>query len=254
MIETLVRFIYNRCDVILVQSRSFIQSVKLHCTRRPRIEYYPNSTESFYRPVMLEENAPEKSLVPEGFIIMFAGNIGVAQDFETILEAADLTKHLPQIKWVIVGDGRQKEWVHSEVTRRKLENTVHLLGRYRAEQMPRFFSLADALLVTLKRDPVFALTIPSKVQSYLACARPIIAALDGEGARIVDESGVGISCPAESPLELADAVMRMYRTSREDRVEMGLKGRDYYEKHFDRDLLVNRLEDIMKDALRENTI
>ena len=98
---------------------------------------------------------------------------------------------------------------------------VHLLGRHPMETMPRFFSLADALLVTLKKEPIFALTIPSKVQSYLACAKPIIAGLDGEGARVVEESGSGFTCPAENPEALAETVLKMYRMPASEREAMG---------------------------------
>lgn len=250
-VEKLVQFIYKRCDMILVQSQAFTESVQKHCTPAAKVEYFPNSTEAYYQPVVLENNAPEKLLVPSGFIVMFAGNIGVAQDFPTILDAAELTRHIAAIKWVIIGDGRQKEWLTEEINRRSLGDSVHLLGRHPAEQMPRFFSMADALLVTLKRDPIFALTIPSKVQSYLACARPIVAALDGEGARIVDESGAGVSCPAESPQALADAVISLYGTPPDDRDKMGRRGREYYEKHFDRDMLIGRLEEWMKELVKE---
>ena len=113
--------------------------------------------------------------------------------------------------------------------------------------MPRFFALSDALLVTLKKEPIFALTIPSKVQSYLACAKPIIAALDGEGARVVEEAGAGVTCPAENPKTLAEAVLKLYNISEVDRKEMGKKGRSYFEKHFEREMLLDRLDGWMKE-------
>ena len=109
-----------------------------------------------------------------------------------------------------------------------LSGTVHLLGRYPPEAMPRFFALADALLVTLKKEPIFALTIPAKVQSYLACGRPVIAALDGEGARVVQEAGAGLTGPAGDPEALADNVLAMYRLSKSQRRAMGLRGRGLF--------------------------
>jgi glycosyltransferase involved in cell wall biosynthesis len=119
---------------------------------------------------------------------------------------------------------------------------VHLLGRYPAEAMPRYFALSDALLVTLKKEPIFALTIPSKVQSYLACAKPVIAALDGEGARIIEEAGAGLTCPAENPQALADAVLKMYTIPQNHRKRMGDSGRRYFDKNFEREMLLSRLE------------
>ncbi len=142
-----------------------------------------------------------------------------------------------------------RRWVEAQIQARGLSNNVHLLGRQPAEAVPRFFSLADVLLVTLKKDPIFALTIPSKVQSYLACARPIIAALDGEGARVIEESGAGLTCPAENPDSLAEAVLSLYRKSDDERRFMGEQGRRYFEKNFERVMLLNQLENWMKELV-----
>jgi glycosyltransferase involved in cell wall biosynthesis len=113
--------------------------------------------------------------------------------------------------------------------------------------MPAFFSQADAMLVTLRRDPIFALTIPGKVQSYLASGRPIIAALDGEGARIIEEAGAGIVCPAERPEALADCVVRLAETPKDARAMMGRRGAEYYATHFNRTVLFDQLEQWMRE-------
>ncbi len=202
-VELLVRFIYKGFDRILAQSRAFIPPI-IRLGKNPNnISYYPNSAEELYQPLKLENNAPENAVMPDGFCLTFAGNIGAAQDFGTILSAAERLKDHPDIHWVILGDGRMFPWVKEQVQTRGLNESIHLLGRHPAETMPRFFALSDALLVTLRKEPIFALTIPSKVQSYLACAKPIIAALDGEGSRIIDEAGTGITCGAENPNALA---------------------------------------------------
>jgi glycosyltransferase involved in cell wall biosynthesis len=179
---------------------------------------------------------------------MFAGNIGVAQDFETILAAADQLKSDRDIQWIIIGEGRRYAWVAQEIARRGLRGSVRLLGRYPVESMPRFFALADALLVTLRNEPIFSLTLPTKIQSYLACGRPIIAALDGEGARVIGESGSGIAVAPGDAAALADAIARLRRTPAPEREAMGRRGREYFEREFERTLLVSRLEDWMKSA------
>ena len=107
------------------------------------------------------------------------------------------------------------------------------------------------MLVTLRREPIFALTIPAKIQSYLACAKPVIAALDGEGASIIKEAKAGLACPAEDPQALAEAVLAMYRMPENERRDMGSRGRDYFKKHFERTLLLNRLENWMTRLCRE---
>jgi len=246
IVDILVRFIYRGCDRIFVQSLAFIEPVKRQGGDQNRILYFPNSAEELYKPVKLKSNAPEHGMMPDGFCVTFAGNIGAAQDFDTILNAAERLKDHTEINWVVIGDGRMFPWVQRQVIERNLSETVHLLGRYPTEAMPRFFALSDVLLVTLKKEPIFALTIPSKVQSYLACAKPIIAALDGEGARVVEEAGAGVTCPAENPKALAEAVLKLYNISRMEREDMGQKGRSYFEKHFEREMLLDRLEGWME--------
>ena len=249
-VAKLVRFIYERCDRILVQSEGFIPSVTALGADPQRVAYFPNWAETIYRPVATAEDAPERKEVPAGFCVMFAGNIGAAQSFETILEAATLLRQHQDIHWVVVGDGHRRAWVEGQILERGLKQSVHLLGPRPAEVMPRYFALADALLVTLKCDPIFALTIPSKVQSYLACAKPILAALDGEGARVVRESGAGIVCPAEDAKALAESVLRLSCMSPQERAAMGQKGRTYFEANFEREKLLDRLEGLMLEMVK----
>ena len=193
-VEILVRWLYKGCDRILVQSKAFIPAVRRLGGEPGQIRYFPNSAERLYRPVSVPPDAPERALMPDGFRITFAGNIGAAQDFETVVAAADVLKDHRDIHFVVIGDGRMMARVSEEVRSKGLQDRFHLLGRYPAERMPYFFALSEALLVTLRQDPIFALTIPSKIQSYLACGRPVIAALDGEGARVVDQAGAGKRC------------------------------------------------------------
>lgn len=246
-IERMVRFIYRHCDRILVQSRAFVSHVERQRVPSEKIQYFPSWAEALYEAAGGQLPALENARLPEGFRVMFAGNVGAAQDFETILTAAGRLKSRLDIHWIVLGDGRMLSWVQAEVERRQLSRTVHLLGRHPLEAMPAFFAQADAMLVTLRREPIFALTIPGKVQSYLASGRPIIAALDGEGARIIQEAGAGIVCPAECPEALADSVVRLAETPKEARELMGRRGAQYYATHFNRTVLFDQLEQWMRE-------
>ena len=108
--------------------------------------------------------------------------------------------------------------------------------------MPRYFAQADVLLATLRREPIFAYTIPSKLQSYLACGRPVVAALEGEGGRIVKEAGAGWAVAPEDPRALADAVLAAAALSTAEREAMGNRGEAYFREHFEREKLLSRLE------------
>jgi len=245
----MVRWIYRHCDRVLVQSEAFIEPAVAAGAERERTLYYPNWAESFYRPLPAKD-IQDVSL-PEGFKVMFAGNMGEAQSLETIVAAADRLKGEPDIQWVMIGDGRRCDWMQEEVQRLGLEGHVHFLGRFPAEAMPEFFAHADALLVTLKSDEVFAHTIPSKVQSYMACARPVLAALNGEGARVIEDAGAGLAVAAEDDESLAEAVLELYHMPVEKRQAMGMRGRQYYDRHFERDMLVERLEQWMCEVAKE---
>ena len=247
----LVRWIYRRCDRVLVQSRGFIEPAVAAGAIRDRISYFPNWAEDFYQPVQLEKDAVERSEMPDGFCLMFAGNLGEAQSLQTILDAAARLRDKPEIHWVMIGDGRRRAWLETEVRNQGLQSQFHFLGRRPAEQMPRYFSLADVMLVTLKDNPVFSLTIPSKVQSYLACGRPVVAALNGEGAKIVSDSGAGIAVPAGDAEKLADAVERLHAMPTEELEAMGKKGRTFFEHEFAADRLVNSLENWMQEVKEE---
>ncbi len=242
LVEAMVRWIYRGCDRILVQSRAFVAPIQALGANAAHIDYYPNSAEAIYRPLSLRLGAPECPQLPAGFRVMFAGNIGAAQDFETIIEAAARLRDHPAIQWIVLGDGRLFERVKEQVEKHGLQRTFHLLGRQPLETMPRYFALADTMLVTLKKEPIFALTIPAKVQSYLACAKPMVAALAGEGARVIEEAGAGLAVPPEDAAALANAVLAMYKMAPAERMAMGTRGREYFELHFERDMLLRRLD------------
>lgn len=246
IVRKMMRWIYKNCDQILVQSKGFHTLIESEGFNAERIRYLPNWAEDSYKGTL--EGPSIKTQLPTGFRVMFAGNIGAAQDFGTILRAAERLKDFTDIKWLIVGDGRMRNWVKEQVQSRGLNDNIHLLGRHPVESMPYFFSSADVMLVSLKREPIFSLTVPSKIQSYMASGRPIIALLDGEGARVVKESGSGLICPPEDAAALAGAVLQMYNISQSEREAMGSRGRAYFDTHFDRQLLLDRLEGWMQEA------
>jgi glycosyltransferase involved in cell wall biosynthesis len=238
----------------LVQSRAFSSSIERLGVDPDRILYFPNSAENHFVPVRPGLDAPERAELPQGFRVMFAGNIGAAQDFGTILGAAEMLKARPDIHWVILGDGRMRPWLEDEVHKRGLSGTVHLLGSRSPNSMPNYFALADVMLVTLRKDPIFAMTIPSKLQSYLACGRPVVAALEGEGARIVKEAGAGFSRSPENPKALAEAILAMSMKSAKERNDMGLRARRYFESHFESGMLLDRLDGWMREFVGEKEL
>ncbi|MFA6901877.1 MAG: glycosyltransferase family 4 protein [Gallionellaceae bacterium] len=238
LVERVVGFIYKHVDLLLVQSRAFEVPVSALAGYTP-VVYYPNSVEASF-------SMPSTSALPDiaglesGFSVLFAGNIGTAQAVNVIVEAATLLREYPDIHFVILGDGSSLAWMLNEVQQRGLNN-LHLPGRFPVETMPGLMQKASALLVTLADRPIFAATIPNKVQAYLAAGRPIIACLNGEGARLVVEAGAGLATPAENARALADTILTLYRLSPSEREIMGINGRKYYQQHFDHERLIDQL-------------
>ena len=238
----LVAFIYKRCDLILAQSKSFIPQIKKYAGKGSRVEYFPNWAESIFD---LQNTIPagEVAAKPGSFNVMFAGNIGDAQDFPAILAAAENLKSHAHIRWLIVGDGRMARRVADEIKRRNLQHCVVMLGRHPVERMPSFFKHANALLVSLKDESIFSMTIPGKLQSYLAAGLPVVAMLNGEGAEVVKSSRSGLTCAAGDHAGLAAAVLKLSEMTKEERDTMGRNGLDVSAREFDRDKLIDRLEE-----------
>ncbi len=240
----LTKFIYSNSYRILVQSKAFIPFILNQKVPNEKLIYYPNSTEPFYKLLEVDNNL--LSTLPDGFKIIFAGNLGEAQSFDTILSAIDmLIKERINVHLIILGNGRKKNYIQSKIIELGIVNNVHLLGSFESNMMPAFFSCADALLVSLKKDLIFTLTIPSKIQSYLACGKPIIASLDGEGARIVKEANAGFVSNSEDVIGLKDAIRKLYFLSVEDQMELGKNARLYFEQEFERERLIDKLELIL---------
>lgn len=244
-------WLYRRPDLILVQSQAFPARIERFGVDPKRIRFFPNTAPADYVPRAPEEAPEEAALVPQdGFRLMFAGNIGESQDFDTLIAAAEQLSDRSDLIWVIVGSGRDMDRVTTLVAEKGLEDHFHFAGRHPPEQMPFFFAHADAMLVSLKATPIFALTVPYKMQGYMACAKPIVAALDGEGARIVAEAGCGVTAPASDPDALARAIRTMLNSTPENRARMGQAARAWFEAHYAADKIHGDLEYWLDETAR----
>jgi glycosyltransferase involved in cell wall biosynthesis len=244
-VEKLVRYIYRHTDSILISSEAFRGPISRLVKDVDKIRYYPNAAE----PVAVRSGSKNACLsaveIEKWFSIVFAGNIGAAQSMETILGAAEKLRSFQKIKIFIVGSGSQKGWLEKEMIKRKLDN-VRSTGRLPHTEMPEIFAAASVLLVTLKNSPIFTFTVPSKVQAYLAAGKPVIASMNGEGARIIEAAGAGFSCPAEDSNALAKTILSIYNLSAEEQIKPGERGLRYFKDHFNFTSLVAELIDHFK--------
>lgn len=249
LVGRMVSWIYNRTDYLLMQSHGFFENVQKYCTKDiapERLVYFPSWAEDDFSVA----ETPESSLLTADesvFTVVFAGNLGEAQDLPAVLDAAQQLVGKVAVRWVIVGDGRMSEWLGQQVHSRGLDNVL-LLGRHPLEEMPGLFARADALLVSLKTNDVFEKTIPGKVQAYLASGRPLLGMINGEAARVIDESGAGFTCASGDAQGLANITLALASTDATQLKAMGDSGREYYLSHFAKSRLLARLEDLFRNA------
>lgn len=242
LLNKLVKYIYSKSDFILISSKSFEKSIQKRSTNK-QILYFPNWAESIYEEIELNKNY-ELPILPNGFNIMFAGNIGEAQDFETILSAAIQTK-TENINWILVGDGRKLDWVRSQVKFHNLHNVV-ILGRYPIEEMPYFFREANVMLLTLKNSLISDLTVPAKLQAYAASGKIILAAINGEAKSIINEHNIGLACESGDFKSLAENAKILKNISEEKRIKMEKNSRNLYYTSYSKKVLLDNLENIFK--------
>jgi glycosyltransferase involved in cell wall biosynthesis len=244
-VAVVVRWIYRKNDLLLVQSQAFVEPVITMADDTP-VVYHPNPGEFAFS--MQDKGQVSPLQLEPGFNVVFAGNLGAVQALDTLLLAAQLLRDEVNVRFVLVGSGSRSSWLQQEVGRLGLDN-VKLPGRFPPEDMPGIMAQASVVLVSLVKDPIISKTVPSKVQAYLAAGKPIIASLDGEGARVVMEAGAGITCPAEDAMALADAVIRLRDAPPEELKKMSRRGLSFYEKNFESKLLATRLVQIIFDLV-----
>lgn len=248
LVGWLVKVIYRRSSLILVSSRPFQDSIKRY-SPTAEIIYYPNSVDaSFCNPG--SGLKPDVPALDDGFCIVFAGNVGAAQAIHVMTDAADRLREHKEIRLVVIGAGSELDWMRSQILERGLTNLL-LAGRFPVQAMPNLLSRANVLLVTLADQEIFAATVPNKIQAYMAVGRPIIASMNGEGARLVLDADAGIAVPAEDSEALADAILNLYAMSVSDRDRLGQNGKSYYLKHFDHKQLVTDLVGHLTKTVKE---
>ncbi len=244
--KILVNWIYSRCDVILAQSKSILKEINNYKSVKKNAYYLPSWGESelFFE---AKQPASEIKYGQDILTIMFAGNVGEAQDFPNIIKAVkDLSlKRIDKFRLIIIGEGSRKEWLRKEIKKLKIEKYFEIYNSYPLKRMSSFFLHADALLVSLSNKKVFNMTIPGKIQFYLSSGIPIIGMIGGEGANIIKEANAGLVCNPGDHIKLSEIISKMINLSKNDLKKMGKNGREYSNKEFSRDKLIKKLNKIL---------
>ena len=236
-IEKMVSYIYRHCTRILGTSPSFVTEIQKRTDDPAKVSYWPQYAESFYAP---QPRLPHP-LIPEdgNFRLIFTGNIGKAQGLELLPQAAKLLKGQP-FRFVIVGDGRNKDELLAAIRQAQVEDMFQLIGRQPAEEIPGLLSACHAAFLSFMDDPLFEKTIPAKLQSYMACAMPVVAAAKGETQRILQEADCGICTPIGDAQALAASLQTL--AAGEDLSRLGHNARRYFLANFEKQTLMDRFQ------------
>lgn len=251
-VGSISNYLYRKADHLLLPFKSSQPILEQRGIPANKMSYLPNSVDSFYLPVSHDHQYD--SLFTGETHFLLTGNLGEAQGIELIIEAADELKDLyPNLRWILVGDGRNREELEQSVREKKLENIVSFPGRYPATVIPYLIARADASLLTLKKEPIFAITVPNRLQSYMACGKPILASIDGEAADIINESISGLVAPAGYLHGFVELVKKFMKTSAEQKKQWGGNARSYFLAHFEREQVLNQLDQLLlKEPISNN--
>lgn len=239
LFDRVSRKLYRKADKILITSQMFREYFRKEFDiTDEKIGYMPQYASSCFDVLPPRE---EDGLVN----LMFAGNVGTAQSIPTILHAAKLLEEEKQLRWHIVGDGSELENMKNLAAQLQLQNIV-FHGRKPLEEMPAYYAKADAMLLTLTADPFISMTLPGKVQTYMAAGKPIIAAGNGEIQTVLTRAECGFCAPAEDAQGLANAVKDFLDCP--NRQQLGQNAGKFYSENFTRDVFMNTLERELQNA------
>ncbi|MGQ7274414.1 glycosyltransferase family 4 protein [Marinobacter sp. V034] len=240
----LVSYIYQRCDVILGQTESYLKSVDKYNKGSAFLKLFPNWAERLF------DNVEVSDRNNDCFRIIFAGNLGEAQDLASLVECAKILKSKKcNVVFDIVGDGSKRAWFEGEVIKNDLCAFFNFYGRQPLSLMPEYYSKVDMALVTLNKDYISSRTIPGKIQSYMMAGLPVLAMLDGEGAKLIEVSNCGFSCDSGDFTSLAMCIVSLSEFDKNTLEKIGGNGTLYANNNFSRERIFDSLEDIFKNAI-----
>jgi colanic acid biosynthesis glycosyl transferase WcaI len=253
-IEWLMHLIHERCDKLFYSSEGFKEALLKQNSAPEKLHYWPQYPQDVFQPVdeIDESIKAEFKQFADKFVVTFTGAITRFQSVPTIIEAAEILREHTDIVFVFIGDGVKRGEMQNSVKDKGLESSVYFLGRKPIETIPHYTALSDATLLSLSSNSVLDAVLPTKIQSYLACAKPVIVSANGACVEIINETKAGLASPAGDAKALAKIVLEMSNLSADERAQMGNNGLAYCQEQFDKDRLLKQLTDTMKALIPEN--
>jgi glycosyltransferase involved in cell wall biosynthesis len=250
-IEKICNYIYKNSDMIFTSSETFKKVLISRGVPENKLQFWPQYAENFYVPLSKEDVKVEEILPDGKFNIVFAGNIGYAQGLEILPQTAELLKNnnLTQIRFCIIGDGRYKETLIKLIEEKNVKDFFCFIDKQPAERISEFMAVCDAALVCLSKSEVFAMTIPSKVQSCMACGIPLIASIDGETQEIIQKSGAGLSCNSEDIQGLYEGIKKISMLQKDKLHQMGENAQQFFKENYEREMLLDKMDEFINQEV-----
>lgn len=237
------RWVYISADVILVTSSMFENYFRdVLKISEISIKHLPQYAEEVFN-VNLEQNYISND-ENKTYNFVFAGNVGDMQSVETIIRAANELKEIERISFHIIGDGSRLEDC-KKLARDLNISRMTFYGRKPVEEMPKYYAMADAMIVTLKANKALALTLPGKVQSYMAAGKPILGSIDGETRHVIEKAACGFTCEAENYKVLAKLIKEFCISDKKE--QMGKNAKCFYIEHYEKEKFITVLENELFD-------
>lgn len=242
-IGKMVNYIYKNCTKIFTTSQSFKKSINERQVPIEKITYWPQYAEEFYQPLRIKKTIGNTNR--DIFNIVFAGNIGNAQGLDILPKAAKILKQESnniKICFNIIGNGRYKETLIKIVNNYNVGDMFNFIDKQPAEKIPEFMSVNDAAFICLTNSPLFKMTIPAKLQSYMACGISIIASAGGETSEIIEEAEAGLTAPPGDEEKLAEVILKMAYKTEKEILTLGKNAKKYSDLHFNKTVLMDQME------------
>lgn len=237
-------FLYRRADMVLIQSEAFRSKLESMGVKTARIGFFPNTAPERFAPLEAARVNPKiAALMPSAPLrLMFAGNVGESQNLDIVLSAAQKLQKFIDIQWIIVGSGRDLDRLKKRTADAQLNGIVSFVGRHPMNEMPSFYALADAMIVSLKNSEIFQMTVPYKLQTYMSAGKPVIGSISGETRRIIEKAKIGFCADAEDDNGFCEAILRFAALTSAERAEMSENSRIYFSEHYSPERVFNSLE------------
>lgn len=248
-IDKMVDYIYRNCELILATSPSFVKRIEERESawrnKKSKVKYWPQYAEEFYRPASRKPlpDMPQD----DSFKIVFTGNIGYAQGLDILPKtAAILKKEGVNCSFIIIGDGRYRETLEKEIHAAGVQDMFYMLGRKKPEEIPDYLAWCDAAFISFADNPLFEMTIPAKLQSYMACGIPILASASSETERIIREAGCGVVCRIGDAEALAEGILRLKGMPKDELRQKEQRALKYCQEHFNSKILLEQMEKYLR--------